>query len=510
MMKYLNWAIAALCLMALWIITMKKDLQDSVLYVAFPSKKPMGFYEPTRIHFADEYTLLESIYSPLVELDNKGAPVSSIAREHYWRGDELHFVIREGLTTIDGYHITVDDVIVSLKRLLILSENTHGDFKSLICPDRELKSIEDDCPGISKEGKHLLVLRPKARMDFLVPMLASIDFAIIPKMSLDPRSLKITDYRNTSGPYYVEKDEGGGNMTLKPNKTHFHFSENMAREIRLVPTKGVKRSKVIDLFNQGKINHITTVESFSIEELKRIDGEKRRVHETIPIKTEVAYITDRGRKRFSLEQRLAFAKSLQKAFHDHFRDQDGYRLITQFFLPFGEGGFSKEEGLKLEKTMNSAKMNQSGKGISLGLVKSKSNGLEEYIKIAKTYMPDLKAGKSNEMPAFTKNQESEFDYIIVATDSGFLENISLLSYTMNGGIFGFSKKKGKDWIRDYMKTPERKERIKKLKKMHLESITQGLMIPLFSTPYLSISRKPWKPQLSEIFAHNPLWKIRKD
>ena len=55
-----------------------------------------------------------------------GAPVSSVAKEFFWKGNELHFVIREDLRTIDEHKIGVDDVITSLKRLFILSKNVPG------------------------------------------------------------------------------------------------------------------------------------------------------------------------------------------------------------------------------------------------------------------------------------------------------------------------------------------------------------------------------------------------
>ena len=149
-----------------------------------------------------------------------------------------------------------------------------------------------------KKG-NTLILKPKLRQDYLVPMLASIDFAIIPKISFDPVNLKITDYSNTSGPYYVEEDKGQGYIVLKSNPTHFRFEKEMPQEVHLIPTKGMKRDEVIGLLNQGKIDHITTIDSLEVGDFKKVDSNKHDFHETIHIQTIVAHITEKGKKKWS-------------------------------------------------------------------------------------------------------------------------------------------------------------------------------------------------------------------
>ena len=485
--------------------------EDATLRVAFLGSGGADSYDPAKIHFTNEYIFLESIYSPLVELsDDKGTPVSSVAREYYWEGSDLHFVIRDDLETIDGHKIDVKDVVVSLKRLLILSENTHGDFKKLVCPDIELKTLEQDCPRMVVK-ENVLILKLAAYRDFLIPMLASIDFAIIPRTSIDTKTLKIIDYRNTSGPYYVEKDEGAGKITLKANPKHFHFNEKMAGEVVLVPTHGMGRDQIIDGYNGGTFDHITTVHGLSLEELERVDTSESNIHRTIPIKTEIAFITDKGKKRIPPERRLAFAKSLQKSFHDYYRGKDGYKVIEQFFLPLGNQKFSQEEENLLERAFAEVAMEQSGEGIRLGIFKSHPKVLQEYEGVSKTYMPDLEVVQAKGIPAFSRLPDEEIpDYLLVVTDSGFQEDISLLTYTVSLGALGLSAEEGKAWLADYMDMEDKRERLAKLKQMHLKSLTEGLMIPLASAPCLAVARRPWTPRLSQLFANNPLWKVRRN
>ena len=484
---------------------------DYILEVAFPSANSITAYEPTKIRFAHQYVLLENIYSPLIDLgDTNSEPFAAVARMFYWRDNEFHLVIREDLKTIDGYLISVDDVEASLKRLMILSENTHGDFKNLICPETELKSIQDDCPRMVKKG-NTLILRPKLKQDYLVPMLSSIDFAIISKTSFDPVSLKITDYRNTTGPYYVEEDRGQGHIILKSNPAHFRFEKEMPQEVHLIPTKGMKREEVIGLFNRGKIDHITTIDSLEVSDFKKVDSSKNNFHETIHIQTTVAYITEKGKKRIPLKRRLSFAKALQKSFGDYCAKQEGCRPTREFFFPLTVGDFSRKEETALKNLMDSAEIETSGEGIHLGILLSNPVGLESHVETAKVNMPKLKVEKAKGESSFTDPQDSNMpDYIMVFTDSGFLENIGLISYSMNEGILGLSKKEGKAWLREYMDIEDKLERIKKIRAMHLQSLTQGWMIPLYRTPYVAMARRPWKMHLPELFANNPFWKIRKE
>ena len=502
-------------LLALWITLMDTDFsRETTLRVAFPNNGNADSYEPTQIHFTDEYVFLESIYSPLVELSNeRGVPVSSVAHEFYWKGGELHFVIRDGLRTIDGHKIGVDDVITSLKRLLVLSKNTHGDFKNLVCPDIRPETMERDCPRIKKQGDNTLVLDLGEQKDFVIPMLAAIDFAIVPRSSIDPETLKIVDYRNTSGPYYVERDEGGGNIVLKANPTHFHYGPDMPQEIVLVPTRGMDRDKVVDeLYKSGKLDHITTIGGLFPSELTPMNPKDNNFYESIPIQTELAYITEKGRQRLPLKERLAFAKSLQKAFHEYYGGRVGYKEIRQFFITTKGGqGFSPEIENSLRESFEKVPMERSGEEIFLGILKSKGAVLENYEMLARKYMPQLKVEQSKNIPAFSKMTDEEMpDYMIVSTDSGFLEDIGLLSYTMNAGYFGLSPKEGKAWLADYMNTQDKKERLDKIDKMHAKSLAEGLMIPLIAAPYVAVIKKPWKMHFSPLFANNQFWKIRRD
>jgi ABC-type transport system substrate-binding protein len=205
--------------------------QTETLRVAFPSKRPIKTYEPTNIHVAYEYILLENLYSPLVEIDPKGGQVlPALAESFRWEGPELHFKIRSDLRTVSGKQISAPDVIFSLKRVILLSQNTHGNFRDLICPGEVLKSVDDNCRGLELRGD-TVILKPGSQKTVLLPMLSAIDFAIIPKSAVDPKTLEITDYRETTGLYYLERQDEDGSMHLKQNPNHFRSQDGVAKEV---------------------------------------------------------------------------------------------------------------------------------------------------------------------------------------------------------------------------------------------------------------------------------------
>jgi hypothetical protein len=60
-----------------------------------------------------------------------------------------------------------------------------------------------------------------------------------------------------------------------------------------------------------------------------------------------------------------------------------------------------------------------------------------------------------------------------------------------------------------METEEKESRLKLVRKLHFDAIVQAQTVPIASVPYVAITRKPRKLNLSMLFANNPLWQISK-
>jgi hypothetical protein len=102
------------------------------------------------------------------------------------------------------------------------------------------------------------------------------------------------------------------------------------------------------------------------------------------------------------------------------------------------------------------------------------------------------------------------DMILSGPDTGFLEDIGLISYTLNIGILGTTREQATVWLKDYMETIEKKERLEKLQKLHFEALIAPNVVPLVSSPYVALLRKPWKLKLPKYFANNSLWLVEKE
>lgn len=480
------------------------------LRVAFPSKRPIKTYEPTNIHVAYEYILLENLYSPLVEIDPKGGQVlPALAESFRWEGPELHFKIRSDLRTISGKQISASDVIFSLKRVILLSQNTHGNFRDLICPGEVLKSVDDNCRGLELRGD-TVVLKPGSQKTVLLPMLSAIDFAIIPQSAVDPKTLEITDYRETTGLYYLDKQDDDGSMHLKQNPNHFRSQKGVAKDVTMVAFDPKASPGALALFDEGKVDHLLTTNASKIEEIINYarNHSDVQLHATMKIKNFVLIFTDRGKKELTADQRHIVGKKVREAFTKIYQGLPGYQPSEEFFPALGDGGLSDTQQAEIHRLIGQVK-GDAPANLRIGLFKSGdfeqwATPIREVLPKADLYLekvlPDLHVYKDpSEMP----------HAIIAGTDTGFMEDINLISYSLNTGFLGLKKSERPLWMANYMSLSHKEERTKVLRELHFKALADAAIVPLVIAPFVAIARKPWKMQLSEIYANNQLWLIKR-
>lgn len=481
-----------------------------ILRVAFPYKRPVSAYEPTKIHLAPEYIFLENTYSPLVELSaDNGAPMAGIAESFKWVNNELHLKIRENLTTVSGYRITAEDAAFSLKRLLILSGNTHGNFKNLVCSNTTLKRTNEVCTGMEVKG-NVLILRPDTETPFLLSMLAAIDFAVIPQIAVDPKDLSIKDYKNTSGPYYVFSDDGKGRIVLKANKNHYNYSIKMPQEIVLVPSGIDGEKDSITLFKENKVDFITTIDKLNPEKIINFSKiQESNLHTTMNIRTFILVFTQKGLKKLSKDKRLAVGKSIKNIFQDYYKNTAGYQTTNQFFPALGDGSLSDQEEKEIKSIYSNANNKPTGNDLLLSIVRV-GNTSQFFSKI-KNALSGINVEEGKNLPSFVhyKSEEEMPDCFINGPDTGFMEDIGLISYSINAGYFGMEQDERKKWLAKYMSINNKQSRMEILRRLHVDTLKNAILVPLVSAPYVALARKSWKIKLSQMYANNQLWLITK-
>jgi hypothetical protein len=65
------------------------------------------------------------------------------------------------------------------------------------------------------------------------------------------------------------------------------------------------------------------------------------------------------------------------------------------------------------------------------------------------------------------------------------------------------------WLAHYMAEPEKENRLKLLRQIHEKSLRDGVLVPILACPYTALAQNGWKIELSQLFANNPIWLIKK-
>lgn len=484
---------------------MKKDIkpaQNLKLRMGYPSQVGIKNFDPLTIVSMYQYGILRNIYGRLVRYNQEGQIVADIPEKFYWQNELLIFEFGKKVTTIDGYIITAEDAAVSLKRNIIFKQSGHGDIRNFLCPGQELKNINDACDGIEVVDNKLILKPVKEHYGpLLLTTLENADYSIIPKISLD-KSLKIIDYKNTSGPYFVAKDSDVGAIELQANLKHYLYNENMPQEIDLVPAV---LNNIGGLLLEDKIDLIPTGILGGGEQAQLILNDKERfnVHRSVPISIQMLIFSPEAIKIFSPEQRFFVGKLFSELTRTKFVFFEAQHTET-FFNKYSNGGLSDAQETELKNIRTNNKRPSFKRpieiGVSEGRVEFLSKCLSEYDKEVKfiglkTLSIDLKI---NERP----------HVIVIGNDSAWLEDMGLIGYNLNHEIFKTFKIEKNKWIENYLSKEDKAERNKMLQDLHYENLINAYIYPLVVSPYFAVIKKPWVFNMSTLHAGTELWNIR--
>lgn len=208
--------------------------------------------DPTKIGTTGDWYFLDHISSGLVSYDSdKGTFAPNIASQWEIAKDREHiFKIRKDLKFSDGSRITTEDVMASLKRVLIKKTSTHLPLWNYIEGCANIKSIDDDCSGlrVTENGDLSITLITKSESFFL--QLASPETGIWAKIDIaDDLSLKPTKF---SGPYAIERPTELG-FLLKRNDESL-ISKKFPNSPKTIELVSMPIAKAEEELNSGKID----------------------------------------------------------------------------------------------------------------------------------------------------------------------------------------------------------------------------------------------------------------
>lgn len=476
----------------------------------YPSKVKIPSYEtfslegldPTDVVDSQQFNLLRSIYSTLVYFDTNGRIRTGAAEKFEVSNNTIRFYIRKNFRTSTGDLITAKDVYLSFKRLLLLNKNTHGKLTDFINCDLVQKSMTSECDGIRFEGDIFEIDLKEAKfIPYFLPILANPDFSILPEKAVDyAGNLKILNYNNTSGPYYLDsfnKDK----TIFRVNKEHYLIDERNPETIELVP-EGDSR---IDRFKNGEFDVILTYQALYLRDIELLgDLSNYNVHKTMPIKLFKVNFTPNGRNKLSREERLSIGAQLRKAFYTSFPGHRDFKPTDDYFSVVGEGALLPDQQQKVTEAFKVFEKTLLNREVTADISVT-------WAEKAKSIVEKIPNCKFVEL--FRKKGiliEPSPDAFVIDTDAGGFDNISLLSYMQSFGGLGMTETEFSKWLSDYVDTTDTTARLKKFRDLHFSILYNAHVVPIGVEPYYGIARKPWKIEAYQMFAGSPFWTIKRE
>ena len=455
--------------------------------------------DPAIITDAQQSNILRSIYATLLYFDNSGKLRAGAAERYDIKDRTIHFLIRKDIKTIDGSIITSKDVYLSFKRLLILNSNTHGRLADFLDCKVTPKKISDDCAGLSYDDNEVaLTLKSANAITFFLPMLANPDYSILPISSVDYNgTLKILNYRNTSGAYYIASSTKE-KTTFKVNPGHYLLSAQNPFVVEFINDVSSER---IQRLEAGEFDAIPSFAFLSKRHISQIkDLSLFNVHKSLPIQLYYLRYTKKGFNSLSATERIGFAQAFKRSFIEEFGDSLGFENTIEYFTVVGEGSLNDTQLSQVISLNESSTAPTREVKIDLfNLSEEAGKRISGRIKYAK-YISTLKLSD--------KETEKIIDTHTLSTDAGGIDNLSLLAYMQSTGNFNMTQDNFEKWMRDYIETADPNSRLEKFRELHFRLLKTAKVVPIAIGSYYAIARKPWRFEASQASAGTPLWTLK--
>lgn len=457
--------------------------------------------DPSNVVDSQQSNLLRSIYSTLVYFDTDGRIRSGLAEKFEVNNNTIRFYIRDNFKSSAGDLITAKDIYLSFKRLLILDKNTHGKLTDFINCNLVPKSITSDCEGLRFEGQIFeMDLKEAKFIPFFLPILANPDFSILPEKAVNySGDLKIINFKNTSGPYYLESSTKDKTV-FHVNKKHYLIDDRNPETIELIPAGNSR----IEKLKNGDFDIILTFQALYLRDIDLLgDLSNFNIHKTMPIKLFIVNFTPNGRKKLHREERLGIGAQLRNAFYNSFSGRRDFNPTNDYFSVVGDGALQPEQQKQITNAFNTFE-NKLTREITADISVTwaeKAKSIVEKI----PYCKFVELVRKN-----NKLIEPSPDAYVIDTDSGGFDNTSLLSYMQSFGGLGMTDSEFSKWLSDYVDTKDTIERLKKFRDLHFNILYNAQVIPIGIEPYYGIARKPWKIEAYQMFAGSPFWTIKRE
>lgn len=226
--------------------------QVELLKVYFPIKA--AFPNPADIQNTGQWYLLDHVSSSLAYYDHiEGKFKPQLAHIESYSGGSHTFTLLDDARFSDGTKITADDVIASIKRLVVLKTSTHFPLWQYLEGCENLKSMNDQCSGLKKISENKIQISLKEQVEDFQLQMASPETGIWKASDIDLGS-KNLEIKPTvfSGPYSIEKIDASG--FLLQRNPYNPISKRFLDSPLKIQIKTIPSSQVFSEMKSGQLD----------------------------------------------------------------------------------------------------------------------------------------------------------------------------------------------------------------------------------------------------------------
>lgn len=474
------------------------------LRVAFDYNKALTHLDPAQVNVLSEAILLRNLYSSLFEYDLNGGIVTGLAESFEWLNGELRIDLRQEPVMSSGRVVSPGDVVLSLKRLMVSDKNLHGDLKEILCPGVKLANISAECPGLTSNEKSVFLKPASDRLaKLLIPLLATVDYRILPAEAFDQSKPDIPIFRFdvTSGPYFATAFDTFGNVELQANPHHYAYSPNMPQKVHFLSLSG---SEAVSAFVSGHIDVIPTSTAITASDLAMMQEQVPDLHlsKTFNLKIKMIFFGRSALSKFSPAERFALAREVRPMFNKIILPFE--QPTIEFFQDFASGYLTDDQRQVLTNQRESASVVPPKTKAKLGLITRSASKWSTFLAEHKNF----EASYSDVHP-LEQTIEDRPDIFGGINDVAFNRSISVLSYNLRQGVFGLFENQSERWLQQYFEASNENDTLTMINKLHFDALTNCVLYPLAAAPYTLFARGGWKGNLNPYFSSTELWTIRK-
>ncbi len=463
------------------------------LRIGYEYQEAIENLDPANIKTIYQSNLIENFYSRILEYSTEGNLICVLCNKFWIEENIIYFEFKDNLQTIDGFKITAKDAESSLKRLIKLSTNTHGNLKNFI----DTKSEH----SISSTKNVLQIKLIKAHYSqFFLPLLTSMDFSIVPEKSLNNAFI---DYRNTSGPYYLDTKDNS-KLVLLANPYHPLYSDEMFKRLEIV---SIDYGDGVDAFLRNDIDVLDITYYPGLPQYEKLfnqTNKKFTYAKTALMNVFLLNFSSDSAKKFSSEELFRAAGIISKVCLSFKKYGYGFQEVFEFVQSNGSGHLNHVQMNEIKKMRLKTESFKNNRPVVLGVHEASYEKMKE----AFVMHPEIEV-KSYPRNPLSYSRKERPDVFLQTTDSSFNEDISLLSYNFSMEFFGFTREKGEQWINEFIEISDKETRIKKLQDFQFNLLKTPIIYPIGASPYWAIANEDLDLNFSENFPGSTWWKIRK-